>query len=132
MTKRFFWFKFKTGFFDIPNIKYISKKDKGSDYIILWLRLCLLSITSTEPGVLKCPEHIEWNKWISSITGFELNIVNEGFEEFKKLGMLIQRDNRDYYIESISELVGSETKEAERKRKSRGKKQKETFSDNVT
>ena len=134
--KRFYWIKLKTDFFNQETIDYILSQTNGCEYIVLYQMICLQTANnndklSTNIGEMIIPFDVD--KIVRDTKYFNKDTVIVALELFKKLGLVYQDDNGVLSITGYDNMVGSETKAAERQRLHRSKQQKAlTMCDNVT
>ena len=120
--KRYYWIKLKTDFFDIPTIDWLQDQKNGCEYIVLYQKLCLLSANNggeliRNIGKMIVPYDV---KTISEVTRFKFDTVLVAMELYKKIGLIVEREDGIFIIPGIGEMIGSETKWAEKKRLQRG------------
>lgn len=123
-NKKYYWIKLKTDFFDLPTIDWLQDQENGCEYIVLYQKLCLLAANSDGKlvrniGPLIVPYDV---KKIAELTRFSFDTVAIALELYKKIGMIIEQENGILCIPGIGEMVGSETKWAQKKRLQRAKK----------
>lgn len=116
--KRFYWIKLKNDFFDLATIDWLMSQKNGSEYVVLYQKLCLLTANSdgnmaTQIGEMLIP--YDANK-ISRDTKMSIDTVVVALELFKKLGLVYDQEDGILKIPYVSELVGSETSSAKRVR----------------
>lgn len=125
---KFYWIKLRVDFFDDEIIDWLQEQKNGCEYIVLYLRLCLLSANSG--GILsrKIGEMIipyDTGK-ISEITKFPVDTVMVALNVFKKCGLIYENDNGTFFIPNVPGMMGSESasKDAIRQRLCRQNKKK--------
>lgn len=123
--KRFFWIKLKTDFFqeDSP-IDFLLSQPNGSEYIVLYIKLCLMTANGNgklqkQIGEMIIPYDVD--KITRDMKYFSRDTVIVALEMYKKLGLVYQDADGILTIANHEKLVGSETAAAERMRKSREK-----------
>lgn len=121
MTKRYYWIKLKTDFFDLETIDWLISQKNGCEYVVLYQKLCLLTANkdgelSSAIGEIIIP--YDANK-IARDTKFPIDTVIVALELFKKIGLIYEQENGILKIPYIADIVGSETDSAERVRKHR-------------
>ncbi len=127
--EKFYWIKLKTDFFDDNCIDWLQDQKNGCEYIVLYLRLCLM--TANTNGVLQrqVGEMIipyEPRK-IAEITHISIDTVLVAMELFKKIGLMCDRPDGTVALPSVPSMVGTESanKAAIRQRRHREKKRLE-------
>ena len=132
--KRFYWIKLKENFFDLETIDWLISQKNGCEYIVLYQKLCLLTANKEGRLAMQVGEMIipyDVNK-IARDTKFSVDTVIVAMELFKRIGLIFEEADGILKIPYISEIVGSETPAAIKKRKQREKKkQKLLEGDNV-
>lgn len=122
--KRFYWIKVKNEFFDLPAIDWLQDQENGCQYIVLYQKLCLLTANSAGELVRKVGDMIiPYDvKKIAEMTRFDFDTVAVAVSLYKKIGLVIEREDGVLVIANIGEMVGSETRWAEKKRLQREQK----------
>lgn len=121
MEKRFFWIKLRTDFFDGDAIDWLHKQENGSEYIYIYLRLCLLAankggVLAWQVGNLLVPYDVSK---IAEVVHSKVDSVVVAISLFKKLGLVEELEDRTLKIAGFETMVGSESASAERVRKHR-------------
>lgn len=132
-TKKYYWIKLKKEFLGSEEIDFLLTQKNGSDYVVIYEMLCLLSSNSkgrleSSIGDLIVPYTIE--KIQRETKYFNIDTIRVALELFNKLG-LVYLDNGTIVISNIDSLVGSETKWANIKRIQREKNKGGLLVDNV-
>ena len=120
-SKRYYWLKLKEDFFEDDTMKFLREQPHGSDYCIFYLLLCLKSL-KTDGRLIRLVGDtiIPYDpRALAQLTGMREEVVVVAVELFLRYGILKQLDTGELYIQQVSEMVGSETYGAERKRKRR-------------
>lgn len=122
--KKFYWIKLKTDFFQNETIDWLQDQPNGCKYIVLYLRLCLL--TANTGGILhrKIGELIipyDYRK-ISELTHIDIDSVMVALNVFEKIGLICTEQNGTIHIPEVPMMTGFETKWAKYKRDQREKK----------
>lgn len=124
-TKRYYWIKLKTEFFNQDTIDFLLSQNNGCEYVVLYQMLCLKTannggVLSTNIGEIIVPYDVE--KIARDTKYFNEDTIRVALELYKQLGLIYEGDNNLLYITGVNEMVGSETKYAEKMRKYRDKK----------
>lgn len=117
--KRFYWIKLKTDFFEQDAIDYLLSQTNGSDYIALYIKLCTMTANTngqlaTQIGEILIP--YDAKKIARDTKYFSVDTVVVAMELFKKLGLIYESNDNVLQIANYENMVGSETKWAEKKR----------------
>lgn len=123
MTKKYYWIKLKTDFFDLETIDWLISQKNGCEYVVLYQKLCLLTANKDGELVSAIGEIIipyDANK-IARDTKFPIDTVIVALELFKKIGLIYEQENGILKIPYIADIVGSETEYAKKKRDYRDK-----------
>lgn len=130
-NKKYYWLKLKRDFFKRHDIRIIESMTNGKDYILFYLKLLLESID--HDGELRFSDTIPYNEtMLATITDTNIDIVRSAMKLFIELNMIELFDDQTIFMSEVQKMIGSETKAAERMRKSREKKQKALECNNVT
>ena len=142
-SKKFYWIKLRTDFFGSDAMNWLQSQENGYVYIVLYLRLCL--ITSNTNGLFE--KHIGEMiipyepTDIARDTQINVDIVRTGLTLFMKMGLIMQNDNGILYITNLPQMVGTESanRGTERVRRFRAKEKQKleqlktnTVADTVT
>lgn len=122
--KLFYWIKLRSDFFDLPAIEWLSEQENGYAYIVLYQKLCLITMNtsgelSQQIGEVIAPYDA---KRISRATNFDIDTVVVALELYRQLGLIYEQENGVLKISGLEKMVGSESKWAGYKREARGKK----------
>lgn len=123
--KKYYWIKLKTDFFDLPTIDWLADQKNGYAYIVLYQKLCLMTANnggalSRKIGEMIIPYDA---KKIAEVTRFDFDTVVVAMELYKKLGLIYEQSDGIMRLNGIDDMVGAETKWAEKKRLQRHKKE---------
>ncbi len=136
MSKKYYWIKLRTDFFDLETIDWLISQKNGCEYVVLYQKLCLLTANkggelSSAVGEIIVP--YDAGK-IARDTKFSFDTVVVALELFKKIGLIYEQENGILKIPYVADIVGSETEYAAKKRLYRqGKKNKiETKSETLS
>lgn len=123
-SKTYFWIKLKNDFFDLPTIDWLADQPNGYAYIVLYQKLCLLTANNGGELTRKVGEMIvPYNvKKIAEITRMDFDTVAIAMELYKSLGLIYEQTDGVLQLTGIGDMVGSESKWAEKKRIQRQKK----------
>lgn len=116
--EKYYWLKLFEDFFTNPRIKKLRRIPGGDTYVVIYLKLALLSIKNNA--------NIEYEGIAETLAG-ELSLRIDETEEsievtlsyLKSHGMLIQLDDTLCHLPEIARCAGSETRAAARKREQR-------------
>lgn len=121
-SKRYYWLKLKEDFFRDKVMKKLRKIAGGDTYVIIYLKMMLLSITSDG-----CLFYDGVEQDFSSELALDLDEDKENVQVtvafLMRNGKLIQKSDTEFYMPDAYNAIGSETKAAERVRKHRLNKQ---------
>ncbi|MGX4600280.1 phage replisome organizer N-terminal domain-containing protein [Faecalimicrobium sp. JNUCC 81] len=122
-NKKYYWLKLKEDFFEEDAIAWIEEQENGKDYCLFYLKLCLKSLKTNgllirNVGSLLVPYDA---KTLAKVTNTELDTVKVAMDIFTKIGLVQILENGEIFISQLQNMVGSETKWAEKKRLQRQK-----------
>lgn len=129
-NKRFYWIKLNTNFFIQREVKSIRRTENGLLYIVIYLKLLLLSANTG--GILKF-ENTEDNliEELSIEIDEEPEDVKNAIEVLQKKNLITISSNEEFFLNKAPDMVGSETASTIRSRESRQrKKERESQSKN--
>ena len=128
--KKFYWLKLKEDFFEEDTIQWLEEQENGKDYCLFYLKLCLKSLKTNgilirNVGQMLIPYDV---KKLADITNTTVDTAIVAMEVFKKIGLVQVLENGEIYMTQLENMVGSESKWAQKKRSQRSKDKHE---DNV-
>lgn len=134
-AKRYYWLKLKEDFFEDDTIAWIEEQERGKDYVLFYLKLCLKSIKNDgrlirTVGDMLIPYSI---KKLAEITRTDLDTAMVAIQLFQKAGLVELVEGDEIYLPKLEDMVGSETQNASIQRNRRHQKAlSESKRDNVT
>lgn len=128
--KRYFWLQLKEDFFDDDTMAYIEEQPNGTEYALIYLKMCLKSLKLN--GYLKrvvgstmIPYDITT---MAKLVNSNVDTVRVAMKLFESIGLVKVLDSGEIYMSQIKEMIGSETEAAKQKRIERAKKEVATLS----
>lgn len=123
-SKKYYWLKLKEDFFDDDTIEWIEDQPNGSTYALFYLKLCLKSLKTNgilirNVGDMLIPYDA---KKLGEITRTDSDTVRVAMDLFQKIGLIQILENGEIFLSQLEDMVGSESKWAEKKRLQRAKK----------
>lgn len=123
-NKKYYWLKLKEDFFEEDAIAWIEEQEKGKEYCLFYLKLCLKSLKTNgllirNVGSMLIPYDA---KSLAKVTNTDLDTVKVAMDIFTRIGLVQILENGEIFISQLQNMVGSETKWAEKKRLQRQKK----------
>ena len=117
-NKRYYWIQLAQDFFKSKEMKLLRKIAGGDTHTIIYLKMMLISL---EDG-----GHIYYDGLADNLAEEIALVIDENVEDIKitlifleSKGLLARNSDRDYFLEQVPEMVGSETASARRVRKFR-------------
>lgn len=117
-NKRYYWIQLTQDFFKSKEMKLLRKIAGGDTHTIIYLKMMLISL---EDG--GC---IYYDGLADNLAEEIALVIDENVEDIKitlifleSKGLLTRSSDRDYFLEQVPEMVGSETASARRVRKFR-------------
>lgn len=123
-TKRYYWIKLKTDFFNLAEIDFLLSQQEGCKYIVLYQMLCLQTANNNGELASRLGEMIipyDADKIIRDTKYFSRDTVIVAMELFKKLNLIYTEEENCFRIAGFENMVGSETGWAKQKREQREK-----------
>lgn len=120
MEKRFYWIKLKESFITSDSVDFLMSQKNGSNYVVLYQMLCLKTINTNgefarQIGEIIIPYDIE--KIQRDCKYFDIDTIRVALNLFKQLGLIYEQENGILKIADFDNLIGSESKWAQYKRK---------------
>lgn len=124
---KYYWIKLRTDYFDQETIDFLMAQQNGCEYVVLYQMLCLQTANTNgklinQIGEIIIPFNIE--KIARDTKYFDYDTIVVALELYKKLGLIYAEEDGILRITDIDNMVGSETKWAEKKRIYREKQKK--------
>ena len=118
MEKRYYWLKLKEDFFEEDSISWIEEQENGKEYCLFYLKLCLKSLKTDgllirNVGSILVPYDA---KSLAKLTNTDIDTVKVAMDMFTKIGLIQILENGEIFISQLQNMVGSETKWAQKKR----------------
>lgn len=123
-TKKYYWIKLKTDFFNLAEIDFLLSQKNGCQYIVLYQMLCLQTANNNGELASRVGEMIipyDPDKIARDTKYFSKDTVIVAMELFKKLNLIYTDDGICLKIAGFENMVGSETGWAKQKREQREK-----------
>lgn len=119
--KRYYWLKLKEGFFKEKAMKKLRKVAGGDTYTIIYLKMLLLSLQNNGKIYFDSIED-DFSEEIALEIDEEPDNVRFTIMFLEKCGLLSYESQDTIYLNSIEEMIGSESGSARRMRKYRNTK----------
>ena len=117
-NKRYYWIQLTQDFFKSKEMKLLRKIAGGDTHTIIYLKMMLISL---EDG--GC---IYYDGLADNLAEEIALMIDENVEDIKitllfleSKGLLTKKNDRDYFLEQVPEMIGSETASTRRSRKHR-------------
>jgi predicted phage replisome organizer len=121
MGNRYYWLKLQRNFFDGAEIKALRTMENGTVYIIIWLKLLLMS--AGFEGQVRFNNRLPYtDKLLAAVLGENIDHIRGAIKIFEEMGMLEITNDGTIWIESAVGMVGSITESAQRMRRFRERK----------
>lgn len=121
-SKRFYWIKLKTDFFNQDTIDFLLSQENGCEYIVLYQMLCLNTANndgklSSNVGEMIVPYDVK--KIVRDTKYFTFDTVTIALGLFKQLGLIYEEEDKVLRIKDFGEMVGSEAGSSNAQRQKR-------------
>ena len=133
MTKRYYWLKLKNDFFTQARMKKLRKLPKGETLLIVYLKMQLLSVSTSGKIAFQGLEDT-FAEEIALTIDEEPEDVETALDFLLKYGLVEELSSSEYALSEVKNSIGSETASAERMRQKRAKEREhsEQCSNNVS
>ena len=129
-NNKYFWIKLKLDFFSLPEIDFLLSQQNGSDYVVLYQMLCLMSVNENGSLANHMNEILvpfDVDKIRRDTKHFSKDTIIVALSLFSKLGLVYEETGIGVLkISCYDNLIGQETLAAKYKRNYRAKKKEET------
>lgn len=123
-NKKYYYLKLVDDFFNKQEIVFIEDMKDGDKYIVVLLKLYLLSLK--DDGRLSFKKLIPYDtKMLATITRKSENFIKKSIKLFQKYELIDVLDSGIIYMNDIQSFIGKSSTEADRKRKQRQRAQEE-------
>ena len=117
--KRYYWIKLRDSFMTSDTVDYLMSQPDGSNYIVLYLMLCLKTINTngrlaSKIGEIIIPYDVE--KIQRDCKWFSADTIRVALNLYKGFGLIYEDVDGTLVMADHKELVGSETDWAKQKR----------------
>lgn len=122
--KKYYWIKLKKSFIEGDAFDFLMAQKQGSNYIVLYLMLCMQTINTSGTMAQQIGEVIvpfDVSKIQRDCKYFDYDTIVVAIELFKKIGLIYEQNGNTLSIANYDELVGSETDYSAQKRRQRNK-----------
>lgn len=127
-NKRYFWIQLAQDFFKSKEMKLLRKIAGGDTHTIIYLKMMLMSLEDSG--------QIYFDGVADSLAEEISLVIDESIEDIKitlifleSKGLLTRHSEREYFLEQVPEMVGSETASTRRSRKHRETKMLQSNTD---
>ena len=115
-TKKYYWIRLKTDFFDQDTIDFLMGQENGAKYVVIYQMLMLKTaqqngLLATKTNEIMIPYDVK--KIVRDTKYFDFDTVTIALELFKKLGLVYEEENNNLKLTEVEKLVGSEGKSAQ-------------------
>ena len=115
-TKKYYWIKLKTDFFDQDTIDFLMGQENGTKYVVIYQMLMLKTaqqdgLLATKTNEILIPYDVK--KIVRDTKYFDFDTVTIALELFKKLGLVYEEKNNILKLAEVEKIVGSEGKSAQ-------------------
>ena len=131
-SKKFYWIKLKDSFMTGDVIDFLLSQKGGSDYVVIYLLLCLKAVNTDgklETQIREVIVPYDVSKIQRELKHFGVSQIILALELYCKLGLVYKNQDDVFVIADFESMVGGETGKAELMRSLRKKR---TSGNNVT
>ncbi len=115
-SKRYYWMRLKTDFFEKPEIKKLRRLAGGDTYTIIYLKMMLKTLTDNGMFIYQGIED-SFEKEVALIIDEDENNVMMTISYLRTHNLLEEGYLENaYLLKAVPDLIGSETMDAQRKR----------------
>ena len=120
--KRYYWLKLRVEFVEGAAIHYLMRQENGLAYFMIYIKLCTAAINTGGELALKLDDIVlplTDDELCQACEFFDKKMVNEAIQVLIAAHLIVKQENGILKIANFEKMVGSETKWAEKKRKTR-------------
>lgn len=119
MPKKFFWIKLKDSFFKQLAIKKLRKVAGGDTFVIIYLKMMLLSMNNEGKICFECNDGSEFAENLALELDEQEDNVSMTLGFLKNHGLIEYITDGEVFLPEVIDCIGSESESAERVRKHR-------------
>ena len=121
MSRKFFWLKLKTGFFNQPKLKKLRREEGGDGLLIIYVKILLLSVPNEGKIVFEGLEPTLADELALSLDE-DPEDVQQVLDFLDRYDLIEEIAGNEFLLIEAVEAIGSETDSAERMRRLRKRK----------
>ena len=118
MSKKFYWLKLKTDFFNQPKLKKLRREEDGERLLIVYIKILLLSVPNEGKIVFEGLEPTLADELALALDE-DSEDVQRVLEFLNQYGLIEEIAKNEFVLTEALESIGSETDSAERMRRFR-------------
>ena len=120
-NRRYYWLKLQETFFEDDTIDFIESQENGEKYVLFYLKLCLKALKNEGKLIRYVGEFLMPydEAGIAKLTKTDIDTVRSALILFTNIGLIKRLETGEIYLTQINELIGTETADAQRKRRQR-------------
>lgn len=128
-SKRYYWLKLKEDFFEDDTITFIEEQANGEKYTTFYLKLCCKALKYEGRLIRYVGETlIPYDEYsLAMLTKTDVDTVRVALALFQKIGLVERLETGELYLSQLAEMTGTECDTAARMRRSRARKNQESF-----
>jgi len=128
VSKRFFWLKLKTNFFNQPRLKKLRRMQDGDRLLLIYIKILLLSVPTDGKVIFEGLED-SLAEELALALDEDPSDVRTVLDFLGKFDLIEEVAENEYVLPEAVNSIGSETDSAERMRKLRSKQASQCDSD---
>ena len=108
-SKKFYWIKLKTDFFNQETIDFLLSQPNGCQYVVLYQMLCLKTANNGGTLATNVGERIvpyDVNKIVRDTKYFDFDTVTISLVLFKQLSLIYKSNKNKLKISNFDNMVG--------------------------
>ena len=121
MSRKFYWLKLKTGFFNQPKLKKLRREEDGDKLLVVYIKLLLLSVPDEGKIVFEGLEPTLADELALSLDE-DPEDVQQVLDFLDQYNLIEEIADDEFLLLEAAESIGSETDSAERMRRFRKRK----------
>ena len=121
MSKRYYWLKLKENFFKETKVALLLREKRGKEILLFYIFLLLEGIR--EEGKLRYDESRGYTeKELAQLSGYPCSLVGLSLKSLIECGFVSREEDGTLVMNKFQGMVGSESKEAIKKRRQRSER----------
>ncbi len=111
---RFYWLKLKEDFFEDETIRWLEERERGLEYVMFYLRLCLRSLKTDGELIRRVGSlRVAYDAGkLAELTRVDVEVAEGALRVLREIGLVEVREDGAMVMTEVLSMVGSESRAA--------------------